>query len=312
MFEFVFLHGSPNLVVSNSENPPNSFHSRDLFTPHPTIQHAWKYLGRLDDRVTLSNGEKVLPLPIEGRVRQDALVREAVVFGVGRSIPGLLVFRAEAAKNMSDTDYIDAIWPAIRDANSRAEAFSQISKDTVIPLPAGIEYPSTDKRTIIRAQVYSTFAEQIELMYHQLDSATGGTLILDIPGLQQYLLANLYASSNDRVGIAMPTIETDFFAAGVDSLHAIELRGLIQRDLNLAGAKLSQNVVFECGNVVGLARHLYALRVGDDLHQGHEDDIETMAAMINKYSVFDKHVPGTVPSPSGHVVVCILKWFSFI
>ena len=82
-FEFVFLKDHPGRIVSNSDDPPKSFHSRDIFTPHKTITGAWKYLGRLDDRITLMNGEKVLPLPIEGSVRRHKLGREAVVFGLG-------------------------------------------------------------------------------------------------------------------------------------------------------------------------------------------------------------------------------------
>src|SRR4051794_8798126 len=70
-YECVVLDGLPSKVVSNSSNPPNSFRTKDLFSPHPTIPNAWKYLGRSDDRVTLVNGEKVLPLPFEHQVRQN-------------------------------------------------------------------------------------------------------------------------------------------------------------------------------------------------------------------------------------------------
>lgn len=102
VFEFVYLKEYPSLTASNSDDSPDSFHSKDLVTPYKIIPKAWKFLGRLDDRVTLINGEKVLPLPIEGRVRKIPLVQEAVVFGIGRSIPGLLLFRAEAARDISD------------------------------------------------------------------------------------------------------------------------------------------------------------------------------------------------------------------
>ena len=125
-FEFVFLKDHPGRIVSNSDDPPKSFHSRDIFTPHKTITGAWKYLGRLDDRVTLMNGEKVLPLPIEGSVRRHELVREAVVFGIGRTMPGLLVFRSQTAKDLEDKYFIEEIWPIVDAASRVAEGFSQI------------------------------------------------------------------------------------------------------------------------------------------------------------------------------------------
>jgi len=41
VFEFVFLESTPSLVVSNSNDPPGSFHSSDCFSPHPTISNAY-------------------------------------------------------------------------------------------------------------------------------------------------------------------------------------------------------------------------------------------------------------------------------
>ncbi|KAI4113110.1 MAG: hypothetical protein LQ345_005845, partial [Seirophora villosa] len=104
LFECVYLKGHPALSTTEvSDDPlPGSWHSKDVFTPHPTIPDTWKYVTRLDDRVTLINGEKVLPLPIEGRMREDPLVREAAVVGIDRSIPGLLVFRTVDTDALSD------------------------------------------------------------------------------------------------------------------------------------------------------------------------------------------------------------------
>ncbi|KAK1988206.1 hypothetical protein LZ30DRAFT_777058 [Colletotrichum cereale] len=62
--ECVILDGLPSKVMSNSDDPaPSSYRTLDTFVPHPAIPDAWRYLGRLDDRVTLVNGEKVLPIP---------------------------------------------------------------------------------------------------------------------------------------------------------------------------------------------------------------------------------------------------------
>ncbi len=71
--------------MSNSDDPPNSYHTSDLFVAHATIPNAWKFIGRLDDRITLTTGEKVLPLEIEGCIMQESIVSEAVMFGVERS-----------------------------------------------------------------------------------------------------------------------------------------------------------------------------------------------------------------------------------
>jgi len=300
-YEAIYLKGLPTLVASNSDDPPLSFHSKDLFIPHAIIPYAWKHVGRLDDRLTLTNGEKVLPLPIEGRVNEDPLIKEAVVFGAGKSMPGLLVFRSEAARYMSDTEFIDAIWPTVQNANAHAESFSQLSKETIIPLPAGIDFPRTDKDSIKRAQVYRAFSDVIENMYTRLDDHETGTQKFNLHQMKRYLMQTF----DQRLGIKLQSIDDDFFAAGVDSLQAIQMRALILKELDLGGSgkRLGQNVVFDTSNVARLAKHLCALR--SDFKTLDEDEIETMTAMIKKYSAFKTHVPGSASSSNGHVVVCV-------
>ena len=40
-YELVLLEGLKSKVLSNSDEPPNSLHTRDLFKPHPSITDAW-------------------------------------------------------------------------------------------------------------------------------------------------------------------------------------------------------------------------------------------------------------------------------
>ena len=303
LYECVYLKGHPALSVSNSDVPaPGSWQSKDVFTPHPSVPDIWKYVTRLDDRVTLINGEKVLPLPIEGRMREDELVREAVVVGVDQSIPGLLVFRASIADDMSEEAYIDAIWPSVADANSRAEAFSQITREMIRLLPSNIEYPQTDKGNIIRAQVYTKFEVEIKALYAKIEGNEGG-LKLDVPALENFVMK----SFRDIIGIPLESLETDFFTAGVDSLKAIQMRRIIEKSLDVNGKELSPNVVYEKGNAKKLARYLFALREGEELQQG--DDFSLMRQLIGKYSAFQQHeyltsgTNGDVSKPKGQVVV---------
>ena len=289
-FECIYLKSLPALVLSNSDDPPGSFWSKDLFKKHPTIANAWKHIGRLDDRVTLANGEKVLPLPMEGRIRQNPFVREAVVFGTGRSLPGVLVFKSEGSTCLSDHQFIDSIWPTIQAANARAETFSQISKETVIPLGAQVEYPVTDKESIKRAQIYAKFGQEIEAMYDKLTSLATGTMQLDIPQIETWLLETF----KGHTGVSLSSINDDFFAAGVDSLQAIQIRGLILKHIDLGGnaGKLSPNVVFDTGTVARLAQRIQSVQLHEEPSDDGQDAIKEMVDLIEKYSSFKKHCVG--------------------
>lgn len=297
--ECVVLDGHKGKMMSNSNDPPNSFHTKDLFIAHPTIPNAWKFVGRLDDRVTLTNGEKVLPLPIEGRIQQDPLVREAVVFGIDRPVPGLLLFKAENARELNDEEFLDRVWPAIEDANSRAEGFSQISREMVVVLGTDVECPTTDKSSIKRAQVYREFKGLIDGVYERLESSQEGTLVLVGEELEQWLMAAF-----EKLGVHLKDREDDFFSAGVDSLKAIQMRGLIIRNLDLGGnaSKCPSMVVYDSGNVKKLAEALLDIRNGRTSVNG-ADEIWEMENLIEEYSHFVKRQSDGGKAPESKVVL---------
>ncbi len=298
-YEFVYLREYPSLVTSNSVDPPGSYHSKDIFTLHPTISNAWKHVGRIDDRVTLLNGEKVLPLAIEGRVQEHPLVRVAVVFGISRPIPGLLVFRSETARNISDDDFIMAIYPSIQDANLASESFAKIGRDMIIPLAVGVDCPMTDKGSIIRAQVYQKFERDIENAYEKSEATQKGGLKLEKPALEAYLLAICQTVT----GLCLSDPYTDFFGAGMDSLQALQLRTQLCKDLDLGGKsrRLSQNVFFDSANIHNLAQALHRLAHDQELEK--QNPVKAMSQMAQKYADFQKHVPGRVAASKHHLVV---------
>jgi nucleoside-diphosphate-sugar epimerase len=298
-FELVYLSTLPTLNMFNSDDPPGSFHSSDIVTPHPTIPNAWKYVGRIDDRISLSTGEKVLPLPMEGRVRQEAFVREAVVFGIDRSVPGLLVFKADAAREMSDEQFISAIWSAIKAANAKAEAFGRIGREMVVCLPMDAQIPMADKQSIIRSKVYKMYEQQIQRAYDRLECGSQGGLQLSLPELERFILELVH----EQISIDISDAETEFHQAGMDSLQAIRLRGLILSKVAVkAGKKLSQNVVFESGNVKRLAVRIHCSGNNEQQDEA-EDGIPLMQNLISEFSTFSPHTPGSRHMSSASVVL---------
>lgn len=281
VFEFVYLNTLPTLNMSNSNDPPGSFHSSDIFSPHPTIPHAWKYVGRIDDRVTLSTGEKVLPLPMEGRVREEPSVREAVVFGVDKAIPGLLVFRSDAAKDVPDDDFITQIWPSVEAANAASEAFGRIAKEMIVCMPAEASIPLADKESIIRAKVYTTYDPEIQAAYARLEEGSPDGVVLDLPELEEFLIKSIQT----EIGIPLTDSTTDFHQAGMDSLLAIRLRALILKHIKV-DRQLSQNVVFDTGNVQRLAQRILGTGAHESEDRSEKEATSLMQELIEKYSRF--------------------------
>ncbi|OQD97777.1 hypothetical protein PENSOL_c011G09110 [Penicillium solitum] len=299
-YELVLLKGLKAKIFSNSDTPPESFHSRDLFEPHPTIPNAWKYIGRLDDRVTLLNGEKVLPLPIEGLIRESPLVKEAVVFGIGRAVPGIMIFRNHGL-DMTDDEFLDSVWLVIQKANKRAEGFSQIGKDMIIVLSPEKSYPRTDKGSVIRAQTYNVFSGLIDDVYQRRDNIEEGDLTLEIPETANLILG----FCNSTLELSVDSVQSDLFASGLDSLKAIQLSVFIRKNFNLGGngPSIGQNVIYDHGSVNRLAKLVYHSRVGANLEA--VDDNSTINAWVEKYSQFENPTSpaANMPKSSRHRII---------
>ncbi|KAL8377138.1 hypothetical protein RB595_008015 [Gaeumannomyces hyphopodioides] len=312
MYELVVLDGLPSKVMSNCDTPaPNSYRTRDTFEKHPTLEDAWKHVGRLDDRLTLVNGEKVLPVPMENRIRLDERVQECVVFGAGRAFPGLIVVRSEnVPREWTDEQYLDAIWPTIRSANEGAEKFSQIDRDMVQVLDVDAEYPRTDKGTIIRAASYKRFASLIDALYFRFEggpsvvqAAVNGKKRIGVDDWEPYLLNLIH----ERLGLKDIGLDTDFFNAGMDSLQAIVARGHMMRQLDLGGVVLGQNVMFEHPSVRQLTKHLASLVRPAPSPAAvsltpEEEVTAVMRELVQEYGQFEPFVPGD-QTPGGDVVL---------
>ncbi|CAK4023577.1 Male sterility, NAD-binding [Lecanosticta acicola] len=312
VFECVGLDGLPSKGPSNTEppfsatNPKNAFRTKDLFTRHPDPKKSnyYKYLARSDDRLTLVNGEKVLPIPMENSIRLDPLVREAVVFGYQKTVPGVLIMRSqEEGLELSKDEYLAAVWPSIEAANLQAESFSRVPKEMVIVQNADMTYPRTDKGTFIRAQVYEQFADDISKAYEAFEAgneARPGSLAFDVPALEQWLLLKF----EDELRIKLPSVDTDVFSAGIDSLQTTRLWRSIKKNLDLGegGATLSQNIVFEKGTIKQLARHLYQLRIGEELSE-EDDEIDVMHGLVEQYSNFTQHFATRTEEPKNQGIL---------
>ncbi|KAL5366111.1 hypothetical protein BJX96DRAFT_169654 [Aspergillus floccosus] len=263
VYECVYLPGHPSLSASNADD--GSYHSGDLFVQHPTHPKRWKYVARGDDRVTLTNGEKVLPLPIEGTIRRHPLVDKAVVVGVQKAEPGLLIFRAQAAKDTPAEEILDHIWSTVEEANARAEQFSRISRAMVTVLPEGTVCPRTDKRSIIRTQVYADFKDDINRMYSRSDDRAGA-LQLSVDDTAAHLLT----LCQKELHVPISTVHDNLYSYGFAD-----------------AATVLQNLVYDAGNISRLAEAIYAIQHGQ--HTQHKDERALARDWIERYSSF----PGT-------------------
>ncbi|GAD96718.1 NRPS-like enzyme, putative [Paecilomyces variotii No. 5] len=293
LYELVCLEGLPSKSMSNRED--GSYATKDLFLKHPYL-NAWKYCGRNDDVIVLENGEKVNPVDIENAIMQHHLVTVAVVFGVGRPYPGLLIIPSSKASGLPQNEIIDHIWAVVEGAQAMTPGHAKISRETVIILSPGTSYPKTDKETFIRKVFYAQFSKEIESFYN-IDLQNTEEFVTD-DELPQFIQSEV----QKILGIAEVAEDSDFFALGMDSLQASRLRNILVQKLGLSRQKgLGINVVFDHPSISFLTDYLKSLRQGTEVTSDPVN--EQITHLIDKYSRFEQHVRGTKITEGQRVVL---------
>lgn len=304
LYECCVLPGWPAKTATNMDD--GSYRTKDLFEPHPTIPGAWKYIARQDDTIVLVNGEKFNPVVTEGKIRSSKLVTEAVLFGAQQPYLGVLVVPSPAAAlEKSPAEILDLVWPVVEAAQESNDAFAKLSREMVVILPYDVDYPRTDKGSLIRQAFYRVFAKEIELAY-EISSSTN-------ENAQEYSESELRDFLRGMVTKALPqgtsfTDDTDFFSLGLDSLQSIQIRAEILRSVKTAN-KLPQNVVFDHPSIEKLAAYLS----GSSTQTSVEGEI---SSLVEKYSTFSAPqvkqgkfvaVTGSTGSLGAHIVAQLVQ-----
>jgi acyl-CoA synthetase (AMP-forming)/AMP-acid ligase II len=294
LFELCVMEGWPSKVATNCDD--GSYATKDLFEPHPTIPNAWRYYARLDDTLVLENGEKANPLIAEGVIRQSEHVAEAIVFGANKPRLGAFVVPSVTTE-LTDEALLDAVMIYVNDANKVAPSFAYLSREMIKVLPRDAEFRKTDKGTVIRAAFYRDFARQIEAIYADEQS---GTLVLPRDELFVFLRGEFSRRVLLKQGESFED-NTDLFSLGVDSLQAIQARSNIIKTLKVQVKDIGRNFVFDFPTIEGMANEILRLQHGAPKRVKLSVEAR-MAAMVEKYAVFEQHQPINKPADGAYIV----------
>lgn len=326
-FELVVLDGWPAKIMSNRED--GAYCTKDLVLQHPVHKNWYKYIGRLDDTLTQTLGEKTNPVPIELAIvscthhhlgcemltqwqrGNSPLVQECIVFGDGKPQTGALILPSDAGAELSKDKkaYLEAIWPVVADANASAPTHSRILPEMIEVLPYGTEIPVATKLSILRPACYKKFANIIDAVYDRFERGTGQPKrdITDKTEMEKFLRDTILGALGDKAGPGLAS-DTDLFAYGVDSLQATRVRNVISKSLELGDVSLGQNIVYEQPSISQLAQYLLDVKEGTN-----SNDASPAAAHKLMHSLVDKWAAQLVKQdlngymasagPAGEVVI---------
>ena len=296
--ELVILASWPHMAKRNRED--GSFATADLFAPHPTIQNAWKYHSRADSQLTLITGKKFDPAPLEDAISTSPLLSDVLIFGNGQHIPGALLFRTPKSADMADVELLNALWPSIEKLNAESQGHTRLSKSmlTVMANDApGLEKSS--KGTIMRGQAEKRYSREIAKAYCSGPDTSGNSVpssieddVADdeVPTAILKVVQHVLATSNPI------SEEADLFSLGVDSVHCMQISGLLQsKFLPSSTVQLPLNFIYDCGTMKKLSQSLIRIRKGQKMES--EDETQLMRDLVQEYSSFIGE-SSTSPAPA--------------
>ena len=176
LHEPVFVRSKESAAVSRQaifQTFPNltEYATGDLFAPHPSRPHTWKFAGRTDDLIAFAHGVKFHPAGIEAKLQQGHdRIREVLMLGDRHQQAILLVELTEAGlRDMEDDQGQKAVKSKLNDlidqVNLDAPVIARIAKTHVIFVTREKPLPRTSKGSVRRKDAASVYQDEIEEVY---------------------------------------------------------------------------------------------------------------------------------------------------
>jgi hypothetical protein len=119
-------------------------------------------IGRIDDVLMLSSGEKVVPAPIEEAILADKRIRSAILFGRERNQVGVLI---EPAKyDQEPASFVESIWPTVNAATADSPNFSRIFKHLILVTKEDKPILRADKGTVKKKATLVAYSDEIDAL----------------------------------------------------------------------------------------------------------------------------------------------------
>ncbi|KAL1657773.1 hypothetical protein GGF50DRAFT_18581, partial [Schizophyllum commune] len=222
-------------------------------------------VGRKDDIIMHSTGEKTVPAPITGVIVTSPTIRKATMFGRGSDEAGILVeplpnHLIDVHDDVQVAASRNAVWPIIIEANRGAPAYSRIFKELILTTRDTKPLPRTEKGTVMR---------RLALQMYQLYTGEKGNKppsSWNAPAISEWLAGLVRDVTGCDMDLAVHLSEQGFnrHVPLNETVLRLCLLGAFKTDPGPpAYLEISQNVVYQQPIINKLASHVAKLVRGE-------------------------------------------------
>jgi thioester reductase-like protein/acyl carrier protein len=261
----------------------DEYSTKDLYRPHPTLADHWTYVGRADDIIVFSTGEKLNPTTIEGAVIGHSGVLGAQVVGAGQFHAALLIEPVKPPTNEQEKqEFLDDVWPIIEKVNKETVAHGRILRDYVFVSDPARPFPRAGKGTIQRAMATKLYADDIRRIFESSTNGAAAAVELDLT-TEAAFTDGVRDLVQQTLRLAALSLEDDFFAAGVDSLQVLQLGRVLSASTE---KNIEPRSIYANPSIAQLASFIYSeIRPGTNgTVTTKTDDTSLCHSLVDKYT----------------------------
>lgn len=293
-----FFYTFPNL---------KEYNTKDLYRPHPVLEDHWIYCGRSDNILVFSNGEKLNPIDIETTMINHPQVKAAIVVGMNRFQPALILEPTSFPKSQEEEEaFMESVWPLVVKANKETPAHGQIGKRYIALSNPDKPFLRAGKGTVQRASTIRMYKEEIDRIYQRAGQVTSSEAPKLNLSSKEALIDCIEKLFRDKLQAPKLEPDMDFFTAGIDSMQVITASRMLRAGLEAAGihidaSAVATRVIYGNPTARRLAEYLLSLvkRGGHDTASGDKhQELRSMEALVEKYTGDLKQGSKDKPAPN--------------
>jgi thioester reductase-like protein len=296
-FELI-LYRNPALekvrVLSCNFPDEEAWRTKDLFRPHTTKPGLWRFHGRADDIIVLSNGEKFNPVPSETQISSHPLLDGALIIGNGHPQASLIL---EPKDDPSDPDaLIEEIWETVEKANAEAPGHGRITRKMILVGSKDTAFDRSPKGTVVRKSTGEKYDQLVAKLYEAGISNNSQHISLasvdDAASIKRFVKAVVASAFHG----GSPGDEDDFFELGLDSLQTTEIISLLKGGIASGGrghdaSWITAKFIYDHPSITSLTEGLRSrfTKADDDSSANisvAEQRQSNMESMVRKYTKF--------------------------
>ncbi|KZT58729.1 acetyl-CoA synthetase-like protein [Calocera cornea HHB12733] len=310
MSRLVVLDSDTHGIALSNVEGEEAFDTSDLLEEHWNYKGYWRLAGRSDDQITMANGEKTNPGPLEDIILGNTHVQAAIMFGRARDQVGVMIEPAQPVditSNVQISHFRNLIWPEVEKANAIAPAYSRMFKELILVVDTAKKpLERTAKGTVQRNAALKQYEEEIDAIYAAAEEPTkaewaAAPMTWDNSAIDAFVLRVTSGVMRPEGGHPIQ-VDRDLFEQGCDSLQATYIRAAIMSALKISPAvsnlttSVPHNLVFINPTVDKLSAYLQQAigrAHGSSTTVLNSDSVEMeMMTLVRKYTgSFPLHRP---------------------